>query len=172
MPNHVYKWNTLVNIDYKWILNKREYHWLARHLPAKPAQDIVAGRNLDVLDGKIVKIIYCASLHSMIQNQTKGTFVVINDQYLQVPYIDFLCVDGGERKSFFSVTFRFRMAEQYWVLIKPLSTSCTTIASSRTLLCTWMIETTESISLIDILRVDFYYKNQKYTYLVQNKIII
>ena len=25
---------------YKWILNKREYHRLARHLPAKPAQDI------------------------------------------------------------------------------------------------------------------------------------
>ena len=116
-----------------------------------------------VLDGKIVKIINCASLHSMIQNQTKGTFVVINDQNLQVPYIDFLCVDGGERKSFFSVTFRFRMAEQYWVLIKPLSTSTTIASSCRTLLCTWMIETTESISLIDILIVDFYFKNQKCT---------
>ena len=25
---------------YKWILNKREYHWLAKHLSDKPAQDI------------------------------------------------------------------------------------------------------------------------------------
>ena len=29
-----------MNIENKWILNKRKYHRLARHLPAKPAQDI------------------------------------------------------------------------------------------------------------------------------------
>ena len=29
-----------MNIENKWILNKREYHWLARHLPPNSAQDI------------------------------------------------------------------------------------------------------------------------------------
>ena len=100
-----------------------------------------------LLVGKIVKIINCASLHSMLQNQTKGTFVVINDQNLQVPYIDFLCVDGGERKSFFSVTFRFRMAEQYWVLIKPLSTSMLLLLVFEHYFCTWMIETELKVSV-------------------------
>ena len=35
-----------VNIENKWILNKGEYHQLARHLPAKPAHDIPFFYNL------------------------------------------------------------------------------------------------------------------------------